>query len=698
MTNHTIVFRFFASVLFAISLGILSAPAGAQDDGLALKRVLLSTGGVGYFEYEAVVEGNATLALDVRLDQVDDVLKSIVVFDDAGGVGAIRLAGREPLAQAFRDLPFGPDAVTSPVRLLNALRGSEVAVSGSRDLAGSLIGVEPETVVLPDNGGTVTRHRVSVLTALGVQQFVLEEADAVRFADAVLRGQVDGALAAIARHRVRDRRTLVIDAPGEGTRTVRVGYVVGAPLWKASYRLSLDPANDKGILQGWAVIENMSGQDWRDVELTLTSGNPVTFRQALYTTYYVNRPEVPVEVLGRILPPADTGAVALEADLRAAPGEGQAKTRRGEVGGSGVVGALNEMAQVMDMAEEAPALSAVAPPVPATMATGAMAATSDDAATQVVFRLAAPISAESGQSLLVPIIDGAVPARAVALYQPATHARHPLAAVRLTNDTGSGLPPGVLTLYEQDQGVTYVGDAQLAPLPAGDARLLSFALDQKMIVDREVDTARTIASGAISEGVLRLRVRQRETTTYRIEPSGGDDRRLVIEHPRRAGWDLVAPDDGDVELTDTALRIPVAIAAGEARTLDVTVEQPIVERIALVDMSHRRLLAFADSRDLDAPLRQAFTRLAELRAVVDRRRAEIERLQVSRDEIYQDQDRLRENLGSVPRDSDLQRRYLDKMTQQEDALDQLDVADNQAQDDFAAAERALFDAIRELEI
>jgi hypothetical protein len=98
---------------------------------------------------------------------------------------------------------------------------------------------------------------------------------------------------------------------------VRVGYVVGAPLWKATYRLSLpgDAQADKARLQGWAVLENFSGQPWREVELTLISGNLVTFRQALYESYYVNRPNVPVEVEGRVLPQPDTGSIAV-AQLR----------------------------------------------------------------------------------------------------------------------------------------------------------------------------------------------------------------------------------------------------------------------------------------------------------------------------------------------------------------------------------------------
>src|SRR5258708_39945679 len=93
-----------------------SMPADAAD--LVLKRVALSTGGVGYFEYEAAVEGDATLALDVPLDQVDDVLKSLVVYDAAGSAGENTPPRREPVTQSFVDLPFAPAALGSPTRVL----------------------------------------------------------------------------------------------------------------------------------------------------------------------------------------------------------------------------------------------------------------------------------------------------------------------------------------------------------------------------------------------------------------------------------------------------------------------------------------------------------------------------------------------------------------------------------------------------
>jgi hypothetical protein len=682
----------------AAAVLVLSTPALGQD--LVLKRVLLSSGGVAYFEHEAVVEGDGELTLDVRLDQVDDVLKSIVVFDDVGGVGSIRLPGRSPLAEVFRDLPFDRQALASAAWLLSSLQGAEISVRGRREIEGRLIGVEAEKVALPDNAGVLSRNRVSVLTERGVQQFVLEEADAVRFVDPVLQAQVDEALAALARHRVRDRRTLVIGVPGEGRRLVRVGYVVGAPLWKASYRLSIDGDGHEGLLQGWAVIENLSGVDWNQVELTVASGNPVTFRQALYTAYFVDRPEIPVEVLGRVLPPPDTGTVALRQEVAEAMAPEEAEYRGG-AGGLG--GEAMMMADIFEEPQPAPGREARArreqaakTVAPAAMARAALAAVREEAATQVVFRLPEPVTVASGQSLMVPIVDAAVGAETLALYQPATHTRHPLATVRLENDTGTGLPPGVITLYEQGDGATYVGDARLAPLPAGETRLLSFALDQKVVIDREVDTARHVAKGTISRGVLRLSVRRRETTTYRISSSARDERQLLLEHPRRAGWELVEPDAEGVELAEHAYRIPVTVGAGAEHQLTVSLERPVLEEVSIADLWTDELEAYASSRDLSAELRRAFERLAVMRAEVDRLRSRIDYMEGERADIYDDQARLRENLYRLSSDSDLGRRYIAKMAEQEDRLDQLEVEQDEVERALDAAENALAEAIHDL--
>lgn len=695
------------ATMLGLGLGVaLAAAAAAQE--LPLKRVMLSTGGVGYFEHEAEVEGNAVLELEVRLDQVDDVLKSIVVYDDRGGVGDISLPGRAPLAQVFRDLPFGPQALRSPVALLNALQGAEVEAVGARALRGRLLRVVPEVRELPHEGGRVTRHRVSLLTADGIQQFILEDAESLRFVDPELTRQVERALAAIAAHRARDKRTLRLSLVGEGRRVVRVAYVVAAPLWKATYRLTLEADEpERGLLHGWAVIENMSGRDWREVELTLLSGNPVTFRQALYSAYYVDRPSVPVEVLGRILPRADTGAVAGDADGGFALREEEGRRRAGRAGaGDARFRALAKSeteAMVGGMAQKPTSLLAPGAPAPAPAMEMARvaAAVSEEAATQVVFRLPRPVSVASGRSLMVPIVDRVVPARRVSLYQPETHPIHPLATVRLENDGETGLPPGVLTLYERGAGrgsVAYVGDARLNTLPRGEERLLSFALDQRTRIDREVRQSRTVVKAAIDRGVLRLTVARGQTTVYRLKAPAKEARELLIEVPRRADWKLVSPDEKTVEVTERYYRIAHRLAAGSEETLIVETVRPLVEEVRIDGLVLQRLLAYARSTELGEEVRAALAKAADLRRAVDRHQRRLERLEKERRVIFEEQRRIRDNLNRVPRDGDLFRRYLKKLDGQEDAIERIAGESEETTAALAAAREALARYIRDLKV
>ncbi len=438
------------ALLPAILAVVAVARPAAADEALSLRRVLLSSGGVGYFEYEAEVHGNADLPLTVPLDQVDDVLKSVVVYDTRGSVGEITLPGKDPSDRAFRDLPFDASALTSEPSLLEALQGAEVKVTTAEGttIDGRVLSITEESTELPDQGGTVVRHRLALATNGDVRSLILEDAIDVAFVDPTLRAQIQDALATQLADKERGSRTFVVHSEGDGDRAVRVGYVVAVPLWKSTYRLTLpaDPAAKKAALQGWAVVENQSGADWKDVDLTLVSGNPVTFTQALYDSYYVQRPEIPVEVVGRVLPRLDSGAVSIAAPAPA-PLEGHgaasgAPSFAGFGGGPGMFSA----APAMPAASIAPPLARVAP------------AQGTEEATQVVFHMPSPVSVGDGQEALLPVIDRDIPVERVSLYQPDVDARHPIASVELTNDGDTGLPPGVMTTYERgaDGVVTYL--------------------------------------------------------------------------------------------------------------------------------------------------------------------------------------------------------------------------------------------------
>jgi hypothetical protein len=101
-----------------VSTVVLAFGCSVQAAELPLTRVVLSTSGVAQFTHSGPVAAGSTVEVAVRLDQVDDILKSLVVFDKAGAIGPVSLPGKAPLAELFRDLPFGPDALDSSRALL----------------------------------------------------------------------------------------------------------------------------------------------------------------------------------------------------------------------------------------------------------------------------------------------------------------------------------------------------------------------------------------------------------------------------------------------------------------------------------------------------------------------------------------------------------------------------------------------------
>lgn len=676
-------------LFFAASLIALSAAANAGE--IPVNRVILSTSGLANFEHRAKVTGNEQVEFPVRFEQVDDILKSMVVFDKQGRLGGVTLPGKQPLSQVFKDLPFTRAQLASPMLLLNAYQGAVVSVKGSNFSAtGKILQVERKDTV-DDEGRAETKHVLSLMTDAGLRQATLENMDSLQFADDKIKGEIARALDAIRENGTAERRMLSVNLLGDGGRDVTLSYVVDAPLWKAAYRMVVpETGAEKGLLQGWAVIENQTAGDWKDVDLTLVSGNPVTFRQSLYESYYVDRPEIPVQVFGRVMPRVDSGTIATAGEM-----EGDADERMGYREEGKPKRAM--MKAMVPMAAPAPAMamemmaqgSAVggfamadaAAPADAfmgmnTVAQSANAAQSSEATTQVLFRFPDRIDLKSGQSMMVPFVSREIPMERVSLYQPETHATHPLAAVEIKNDGETGLPPGVLTLYEESallKGTSFVGDAQLPVVGQDEKRLVSYALDSKTTVNREDKSSSTEDKITISQGVIRTAVKQRTEAVYTIKAPEKEDRTVIIEHPKMYNYELAKPDPKDVEVTATHYRVKVPVKAGEKKTFPVVLESLQWQSWSIDGMATDQLLAYARSRgNLDEGTRKAFEKLASMRREMDAIDQQIYALDNERNRIFEDQNRVRENLKSLDGKSDVQQKYLKKLEEQEDRIQEID--------------------------
>ncbi len=650
----------------------LAGPAHAGE--LTLKRVMLSTAGVGYFEYAAAADGPVTLGLDVKLAQVDDVLASLVVFDSAGGVGAVELPGEDAGHAAFADVPFGREALASALDYLNSLQGVVLEVKGPRPMTGRLLRAETVREPAPLPGApdaSVSRTRITLLTDGGLQQFVLEDAESVQVADPGLRRRIAHVLDAVRAESAHDARHLALRDTGAGKREVRVGYVVAAPLWKATYRLVL-PAKDgdKARLQGWAVLENMSGTDWNGVALSLQYGNPVTFRQALYRSYYVARPEVPVEVFGRILPGVDTREQPMAlaaAPARAAPAPMRAMAKAAPGGGFAATEA---------------------------MAAPEQQAAANEAAEATVFTLQDPVVLPAGHSAAVPILDREMPAERIALVQQGRP--HPLAALRIANDTGASLPAGVLTLYDPLEAATFAGDARLGGLPAGETRLLEFAEDLRTTATWQVEDATAMVGITAAQGVLHIQRRDRWTARIALAAPATEARKLLVEIPKRPdGTLLLEGDRRAASETPAAWRVALALKPGEQRTLIAHVDRPVREDVALMDNAGV-IATVLNEQALTPAARTALGHIADLRGVLAGHEAERDRLKAQVAEVERDEDRLRRNLASVPAGDALHAKLVHALDADEERLASLTAAGAQSESAAAQARAALEQAVTAL--
>ncbi len=653
-----------------VLLAALPGVSGAAE--FPLKRVVLSTSGLAQFTHSGTVAGAAAVELPVRIDQVDDVLKSLTVFDSAGAIGAVSLPGKTPLVEIFRDLPFSQQALESQSALLNALVGAEVEIEGVVNATGRVFRIEEEQVQLPNNGGQTLKHRLTLVTANGFVQAILEDARALRFTDPQLRAQIDRALTAVAQNRAKDQRTITINLGGQGERQAGFSYVVSAPVWKTAYRLVLPKEGGNARLQGWGVLENLTGGEWKDVELSLVSGNPVALKQPLYSAVFVDRPEIPVAASARIVPRKDDAeeqdrglsfAQAMPApkaavrSFRAAPAGAPAQAM---------------LAKSFDMMAEEPA-------------SPALKAEAEEAATQVLYRFPSKISLASGATMMIPFVDHEIGASRTYLYQPETNAQRPLAAIKLHNDGDSALPAGLVTAFEtgNDGAVNFAGDAQLPLMPKSATQFVTFALDSKTAIRRSDRGIKQVRLGKAVRGELSVTVKSLWTVEYEITPPAEEDREVIIEEQRQDGWKTTG-DSKAAEETPTRLRYTVQAPKGKTTKATLSREHMDYESVILSSLAPDRIVAVISGLENQTPaLKEAIAKLGALAGDIGKANLHKRELDGERKKIAEDQDRIRKNLASTGSGSDLGRHYLDTLKSQEDRLAAIATEEKSIEQDIA---------------
>ncbi|MBI3328142.1 MAG: hypothetical protein HYZ81_15750, partial [Nitrospinae bacterium] len=519
----------------------LLAGTPSQVD-IPVRVVVLFSSGVGYFEHAGTVKGHGSTELRFKTNQINDILKSLVLEDlDGGRVSTIVYPSQDPLSKTLRSFQVDISANPSLGELLNQLRGAKVRVSAQAEqIGGIILGLEKKQKGVGDRDKVVEGWMLNLISGASIRSVPLDEIQKVELEDAQLQEELHKALLALSQARDQNKKPVMINFQGEGDRRVRVGYVVEMPIWKTSYRLIM-PAHreDKPKLQGWAIVENQTDNDWNNVQLTLVSGRPISFVQELYSPLYVPRPVVKPELYASLRPQTYEAGMELAESRPMERLTDEEKGARRMMPPAPTTAKERSMAGQMRLQEAAPGATpsperAEAPLDP----TASIISVASAGKVGELFQYTVGnVSLPRQRSAMIPIVTDDIDAERVSIYNQRVLAKHPLNGARLKNTTGKHLLQGPITVLDAN---TYAGDGRIDNLPPGQERLLSYAIDLQVQVDATKNRQESmLQTGKIVKGVLQLTRKHVFVQEYAADNKADTDKVVIIEHPFREGWKLV---------------------------------------------------------------------------------------------------------------------------------------------------------------
>jgi len=699
---------------FSLGQSSISGSSADLAARLPVTHVILYKNGVGYFEHAGHVRGSQDVNVDFTTAQLNDVLKSLTVLDlGKGRITGVSYNSAAPLERRLGSLrlPVGENPTTA--QFLDALRGARLEVrSGSESASGRLLSIEERD--LPgkvDQKITVTQ--ISVVSESGeVRLFDLTPSTSVRVAEKEVNEEVSKYLGLVASTRDQDVRRMTISTAGDGERNLRVSYISEVPVWKSTYRIVI-PSAGKPLLQGWAIVDNTVGEDWKGVELSLVAGAPQSFVQELSQPYYTRRPVVALPENAMLTPQTHEATIeqqtVVENGQLASPATGVVGGVPGGVPGGSMGGVIGGVVSRVPQAQMGSGSGAgvgggnskawVARPdateVAENLESGTTVGETRELGDLFEYKLKDRVTIRKNQSALVPILQSRIDAEKVSVWNPSESSV--LRALWVNNTSNLTLDGGTFNVLEGD---AFAGEGLMDAIKPGEKRLLSYAADLGVLVDakQKADNQR-VTKVIIKHGLMTQSTEERQENTYTIRNRDASAREVVIEHPARPGWKLT-DDEKPAESSASFHRFQLTVEPKKTTTLLVKEYRPISNRYQLSNLTDNDIKFFLDQNMINADVEKALRRIvaqkndiAVLEAVITGRRAQVS-------SISDDQQRVRENMKALKGSAEekaLVERYVRELNEQEDRVQSLrrEIAETQQKRDTAqGALNAMIEALQ----
>lgn len=674
---------------------VSSVKPASNGQVLPIRRVILYSNGVAYIERRGVVSGRAEINLSFKQSQVDDVLKSMVVLDlGQGRIGAVSYNSSAPVGARMAEIPFSVEAQTDGSNgglagVLAQLQGARVAVVSTKGAAtGSILTVEKREIKSDDGKSVVPARFLVVASETGeISSFDMADVRSLKLLDEGTRKDLNEFANATASTRRRDAKTITVTSEGAGQREMIVSYTIAAPIWKTTYRVVLD-YEGKPFFQGWAIVDNVSEEDWSNVKLSLVSGTPISFIQQIQQPFYRYRPIVPLPNDLKLNPQTyeEGGEVSVTGsrttsnsvtfngvDATNFSGRGSVNAPRDNRGVAQQSMLSNELA--INSTYDASATrteTSISTALSSQNSGVETAASGEEIGDLFEYRIDQPVTVPRDRSALIPIVQTKMEGERISIYNETTRRDRPMSGMLLKNLTPLTLESGSLTVIDRD---AYAGEALMERLKPKEQRLISFALDLGTLVTSKNEGDREAAKLVkAANGVFEVHYFSNSKKVYNVQNQTDRERIVYIEHPIRQGWELSDESEKPAITTQRYYRFRVELKPFSKVEVPVIERQGLMDSYALRDLSYQQLELFIARRYINEETKRKLEKLIALRGQINQINAKIEGFEDEEEKIAEDQKRLRENieaLSKTPEAKTLITRYISKADEQETRLESI---------------------------
>ncbi len=623
---------------------------------LPVNDVVLFKHGVGYFSRSGSLNAGETIRLDFKAAEMNDVLKSLTVEDRSGGkIVGLRYDSSETLENKLGDYPFQISNALSLSGFLDQLKGAKLEIElGSGKITGTIITArisparananlpepmfEQEQLVLLLDSGELRSYNLAAITSM-------------RLTEPALQAKLKDYLSTLAGARSQDKRSVYIDSTNSGSRQITASYMVPTPIWKSSYRLIL--GGQDPMLEGWAIVDNTSGEDWTNVRLSLISGRPISFISPLYEPRYRQRQTAELPDDGAQGPVVYEGAMdALKNRPAAGLGGGSPGGSAGGVLG-GIVGGVPSAAPPPPPAPingrlgEQMGLSDKVDGLPRESSYEMLSVVADVAQGQALgelfeYKFDRPVTVRKNESAMLPFLQQKITSRKLLIYTGQSSS-HPLNSAELTNTTGKTLDGGPITVYDANN---YAGEALVETVKAGDKRLISYGVDLGTRITTKIESGEQVVREVhANRGTLRISSAIESTTTYTIRNVDKNAKTLIVETPIRSNFKVLAPKPS--ESTPSAYRFEVKLSPDSESKFVLKEERALFDGQSISNLNPDMLLLYSQNKAIPAAAKRALTELLDKKRQVAATASEIQQTDTDVNELVNDQERLRRNIQSL---------------------------------------------------